>query len=244
MSLNYVHRDEPTKRYSLGYSAFRLGRPGHVAHSVARFATPFLKRLAHGLNGTAYMAGLSGPEIRVHAEEKGYGREESKPLLSVVADAHATACGKVLLAHRPVIEVRELYAECPLRSHTRNTITNFSVLAKELQATRRRGFAVDDQEYLVGVRSVAVPLVSPDGLVTFAVGIASPVDRLPTGHIDAVAAHIRSVTRDIAAYIVDFGPRRAEALSKATQRRRGHPRRVAKVKSIRKEADKINWSSS
>ena len=83
--------------------------------------------------------------------------------------AHATAMGKVLLADLEPVAVRELAERHPLVRFTGSTLGSVDELLAELPEVARQGYAVSDQEWEVGLRSVAAPVRSRDGRVVAAV---------------------------------------------------------------------------
>jgi DNA-binding IclR family transcriptional regulator len=80
------------------------------------------------------------------------------------APAHATALGKAILAFR-----RGLVACTP------NTITEPAALREELRRTRGRGYAVDQEEFIQGIRCVAVPVRGESGKIEGALSVSGSV---------------------------------------------------------------------
>ena len=93
----------------------------------------------------------------------------------------------------------EWFGEFPLEQKTDNTLVTPEALHGELEATRRRGFAVDDQENEVGVNCVAIPVfldgsADPSGAVSVsAVTFRCPLARL----VDAVPAIRETIARHL-----------------------------------------------
>jgi DNA-binding IclR family transcriptional regulator len=98
--------------------------------------------------------------------------------------AHATAGGKVLLAHRH--PWRESVLERPLERMTERTVVDPDALRDECQAIVDRGFAFEDGEYLEGLQSVAAPVVDETGEVMIAVALTGSRELDVTTHIDTV----------------------------------------------------------
>ena len=71
--------------------------------------------------------------------------------IGTMAPLHCTALGKVLLAFGDI----QPAAELPV--YTPQTITDATELARQLERTRELGYALDDEEYTVGVRCLAAP---------------------------------------------------------------------------------------
>jgi IclR family acetate operon transcriptional repressor len=77
--------------------------------------------------------------------------------------AHCSSSGKLFLAQMSAAQRRRLLAQAPLLRFTGNTITDPAVLEHELADSLRRGYAVDNEEYLPGLQYVAVPVESARG---------------------------------------------------------------------------------
>jgi len=174
----YVHHDERTRKYSLGYASFRLAQPDHVLRTVRRMSQYFLSQLAEQLGETVLLAELHGPRLCIYAAGKGLHSSPYGVRLGSFLDAHATAPGKMLLAHRPLREVEAMYQGQLLTAYTDATITSTTRIKIALKQVRQQAFAIEDGEYLAGVRGVAVPIVPPKGGVRFVIAVAAPSDRL------------------------------------------------------------------
>lgn len=91
---------------------------------------------------------------------------------------HATALGKAILAHLPEDRVATILDRRGLPEKTSATITDRATLLAELETTRDRGYAVDDEEYARGVRCVALPVTGDSGEVIGAVSVSAPASRV------------------------------------------------------------------
>jgi DNA-binding IclR family transcriptional regulator len=92
---------------------------------------------------------------------------------------HCCASGKLLLAFKSAQERAEIVASLPLPRFTDRTITNRQLLASELDRIAANGYAVDNEEYVVGVACVAVPVKLAGGDVVAAVAVHAATARLP-----------------------------------------------------------------
>ena len=85
---------------------------------------------------------------------------------------HASAAGKLLLAHRDAWRDRLL--ALPLSRYTEATIVDPERLAAELEATRARGFATEREEHRPGWHAIAAPFaIDPGEVAAIAVGCAA-----------------------------------------------------------------------
>ena len=99
--------------------------------------------------------------------------------------AHCTSGGKVLLAFLEKPLRNALIRSRPLTAHTETTITGPDALEAELDAIFEQGYALNDQEYTVGVIGAAVPILTDDGRALGALAVHGPSQRLTLA--DAVA---------------------------------------------------------
>ncbi len=88
-----------------------------------------------------------------------------------LAPLHCTALGKAFLAFGDTQNAGVL------EKFTANTITGNDELQAEIGATRRRGYAIDNEEFSAGVSCVAAPVYDADGRMAAAVGLSGPAAR-------------------------------------------------------------------
>ena len=92
--------------------------------------------------------------------------------------AYCTSMGRVLLAYLPTEQLEQYLAKAVLTAHTSRTITSVEKLRLALRNVRRNGYALVDQEYEVGLRSLAVPVYAPSGRVVATVNLSGNAPRL------------------------------------------------------------------
>jgi IclR family pca regulon transcriptional regulator len=95
--------------------------------------------------------------------------------------------GRVLLAGLEADARTRFLKRVKLRQYTDRTITDRHALAAELDKVASQGFAIVDQELEPGLRSCAVPIARPDGVVIAALNVG----------VHASRADVASLTRDV-----------------------------------------------
>ena len=87
----------------------------------------------------------------------------------------AGAVGKVILAGKRDDEVISLIREKGLPSYSPRAIVDEDEYLAALSQVREQGFATDDEEYLSGIRAVAVAVANPEGppMAVWVVGLTS-----------------------------------------------------------------------
>ena len=165
----YVRQDAATKRYRLSWKMLQLHDVTASVVDYADLARPHLEELAAKVAEDTGMAVLEGNQVR-HVI-----RVSSSRIISAnvrpgsVYPPHATAMGKVLLAHLEPSVLRELLARRPLERFTPTTVTDIDLLLDDLREVARRGYAVSDAEWEPGLHSLAAPVRTRDGRVVAAV---------------------------------------------------------------------------
>lgn len=159
----FVERDDDSRAYRLGYALLELGNAVLRRLDLRQVARPYLVRLRDSTGETAVLHAPNGQGALI------IERAESEHQLKVVAPLgyplppFAGAVAKVLLAGHPEQELTNLLAGRSLPAFTSHSITDPGRYLKELARVRRRGYAVDDEEYLPGVRAVSAPILDDRG---------------------------------------------------------------------------------
>lgn len=167
--------------YVLGDEYLRLAFRNLDGRPETPRVQPLLEELAVTYGETAHYAVLSGTDIVYRAKmDPPQGAVRLTSVIGGRNPAYRTAVGKVLLSTRlfDLAQVRDWFGADRLPPKTPQTITSPEALLAELQATRLRGFGIDDQENEVGINCVAIP-VHLDGSDT------------PTGAISVSAVSFR-----------------------------------------------------
>jgi len=99
-------------------------------------------------------------------------REEPKRYL------HYSASGKAMLAEFSEEKVQRIIDEHGLERRTDNTITNPEQLFENLETVSERGFALNDEEQVNGLRAVGAAIEDPDGNVVGAISLSAPKHRM------------------------------------------------------------------
>jgi DNA-binding IclR family transcriptional regulator len=196
---SYVERSEDTDRYRIGVGLFERGSIYIQTTTLEAQAREPLAELAAACNQTASLAVLDGnmivhiaviqPEraIRYYAP---VGQREM---------AHCTGLGKALLSGLPDDLVLELYADGDLPRRTPNTIASIEALVAQLDLVRTKGYAIDDQEGVEGLRCVAAQIFNDRKTVVAAVSASGAAMEFDDDTIpflrDAVQATARKVSR-------------------------------------------------
>ena len=101
--------------------------------------------------------------------------------------AYCVSGGKVLLGHLPKELRSRLLRSARLKAHTDNTITKVADLEAALDEVRMAGYAINDEEFSVGIGGLGVPILDGTERPVAALALHAPLARLS---VDGMLVHL------------------------------------------------------
>lgn len=173
----WAEYDEAGRCYALGIRTLEAGNAYTRSVGLVDRAAPLLEQIRDTLDETVQLSVLDGLQNVYVAKMDG---RQALTLASEVGrrlPAHATGVGKVLLAGLSRAELDGRLTGVQLAKITPNTITAPDELHAQLERIRQRGFGMDNEEYTIGVRCVAVPIRDHDRRTVAALSVSVPTAR-------------------------------------------------------------------
>jgi DNA-binding IclR family transcriptional regulator len=158
VSLGYLRRDGATKRYEVGPAVLRLGYGYLENRQLSQIALPVMRDLRDALQETVNLSTLDGTEMVLLESVQGPHLLNMQTRIGGRFQLHCSASGKVALASLPADELGRKLAGLDLIPHTDCTITDRAALAHEAELVRERGYALNDEEHVIGLNAVAAPI--------------------------------------------------------------------------------------
>jgi IclR family transcriptional regulator, KDG regulon repressor len=160
---------------------------------LALAARPAVTRLHEETGLTAHLAipSYRSSLCLVHRA----GGPNARPQLRELVPVHATAAGKVLLAFRD--PWRHDVLSRPLEPVTTRTLVDPEALSAEAERIVERGHAIDDGEFLPGLRGVAVPVRDATGAVPASLAVAGPAEELELELVDGLVGRLQARAAEI-----------------------------------------------
>jgi DNA-binding IclR family transcriptional regulator len=193
---DYVQRDGDSSPYRIGFRAFQVGNRYLSGRTVMGATHPLMKELASRFpQSAAHLAVLSPTETRIVYVDI-VSLNATLPLNPVGSShyAHCTALGKCLLAGLSEEALARRLAHIELPQLTAHTITDVEKLSAQLQQIREQGYAMDDEESLMGNLCVAVPVKDRRG-VTVAALSTSHAKRAMAKDISEIIDYMDQIAR-------------------------------------------------
>lgn len=203
--LGYVRRDGalfvPTPRLlDLGYSYLST-------LPLADVAQPHLEKVVERLHHSSSVAVLDGLECVYVARVPARRVITTTLVVGSRVPAHATALGKVLLAYLPPEELNAYFSHAQAQQrYTLRTICDQPRLRKALRDVRACGWACADEEYNVGLRTIAAPIFDRSGHVKAAIDVAGAdalvsMSEMREDHLPVVLRAARDISRALGARV-------------------------------------------
>jgi len=176
--LGAVLRDPLSKKYKLGFTLLEIGRSAYSRIDLQTSARPVTEELMERTQTSVFLGILNWGQVTIlDVVESRQGLNITAPIGSTIP-LFAGAVGKVFLAAMPDDQTARIIKSKGLPRFTDNSILDMDLYFSELNQVREKGYAVDDEEYILGVRAVASPLMGLGQLrsAIWAVGFKASLD--------------------------------------------------------------------
>lgn len=171
-ALNYVSYDSSSKMYCLSPRVLSLGYNVLSSMDLREVALPILQELSDRTGQNVNLGILDGYEI-VYLE-----RIKKRQILNIDLhvgsrlSAHNTSIGQVILAFMDENELRDKLKEIQKKYEGEDPDKEKTEkLYKKLMEIRSKGFAINDEEYVKGLRAIAAPIFNHSGKVEAGINI-------------------------------------------------------------------------
>ncbi|MDR2487646.1 MAG: IclR family transcriptional regulator [Clostridiales Family XIII bacterium] len=197
VSVGYLTKETDTGNYRLGLHLFEIGNKISRKLDERKIAKPYMEQLSERTGETVHLAVLEDGEVLY------INKQESNSSIRIITEsgiklpAHCTGVGKALLSGLCDERIKEIAKKKGLAKYTETTITGISRLLKDIERIRAQGFAADDQEFMVGLRCVAIPIRNIGGEVVCAISISGPVSRMSGELFEMKKRHLMKAARSI-----------------------------------------------
>lgn len=174
----YVEQIYESERYRVGLRALHLASASMSGLSLREVGLPVLEALNRASGETVVTAVLDPSDDVVTIDH--VDAEHPVGLRTYIGShrpAYCSASGKAMLAFLPEARVDAILRR-GMPACTPQTITDPTQLKAQLWEVVQRGFAIDDQERIEGVRCVAAPVFDLSGRLAGAVSLMAPSMRM------------------------------------------------------------------
>ncbi|MEZ5930737.1 MAG: IclR family transcriptional regulator [Alphaproteobacteria bacterium] len=197
----FVTMDRERKLWFIGVTAFQVGAGFLRNRKVVDLARPLMRDLM-AETGESVNLGIEDngaivylAQIECHNPIRAFHRPGTRTMI------HSSAMGKAILASWSDQAIKKLMEKVGMPGFTRKTLTNDRRFFADLEKTRERQWAFDDEEATIGMRCVAAAVYNEFSEVVAAVSISGPTTRLTYDRIGELGPRIKRAAAEMTAAI-------------------------------------------
>ena len=193
----YLERVRDRGKYCLGQRFLRFYDPLNEIARLKDIALVFMQKLSRDIDESITLSVRAGSEL---ADIACVVSSQKLQLISREGETlplHCTSAGKIFLAQMDSDNLRIVLGNKGLPARTTNTITDLNLLNKELAIVRREGVAFDDEEYEIGIRSIAAQVKGKDGIVIAVLAVVGPSVRISVQKMRELIPVMKSCSMEI-----------------------------------------------
>jgi IclR family KDG regulon transcriptional repressor len=193
----YYIEQNSLDEYRLSQKMIQMGMSAQNNINLSQIVRPYLLDLSKQFGESAILAGFD--QHGVYYMDKA----ESPHAVRIViepgkrAPGHCVASGKMFLSYLSTEELKQYVDRHPLIGYTENTITEFSSLKQELEEIKKLGYAVDHEEYEVGLKGIASPIYNYSGKMVAALCVAGVSMRIPDNEVTSISKALKEMAKTI-----------------------------------------------
>jgi DNA-binding IclR family transcriptional regulator len=171
VELNYLKKDPQTKLLSLGQRAYLLGLSLVNSFTLLDVVKPFIDEV-HDRHNISIDSCILEEQALLQLYFRGAKDAPTYQAHIINPAIHCSGLGKAILAYLPEDERTALVGRLRLVQRTDRSITDKRELLADLERTRNRGYAINNEEYIKGLFTIATPFFNqesgrPVGAVSF-----------------------------------------------------------------------------
>lgn len=192
----YLEKTSKTNKYRLGIKFYEMGKLVESRMDLRSEAKPYNQKLAEKYRLVVHVAQMIDDEIIYIDKEdiKDFTIDYSYP--GKRANMHCTAVGKALMAYLPDERIERILRK-PMKRFTPKTITDPDELRQVLHQVREKGYAMDNEETVIGSMCIAAPVFTDKQRPIAAISCTGPTIRFTENVVETLSKDIVGYTARI-----------------------------------------------
>jgi IclR family transcriptional regulator, KDG regulon repressor len=197
----FVEQDPKTRKYRMGRAVQRLALATVQRCQLSDKAQSVLTRLGQHIGASTHLGILDGHGMEIVWVDHACGDNglTFNTHLAGPDRLHCTAVGKIILASLDPAAVNAALTGHGMVRRTCRTIRDVGVLEQELEQVRRRGYALDHEEWADGVCCIGSPVRDQSGAIVGAVSASMPASRFARWDESRLGARLKTAAEDLSA---------------------------------------------
>lgn len=188
-------------KYAIDWRLSQLGGMALNKVSLIKTVRPYLEELSKELKETVNLAVLHEGEVIYidKIESPNFLRTDLR--VGTRVPATASGLGKAILSTYSEEELASFLAKYPLRKYTERSIVDKENFIKNMRLTAERGFSIDDEELIQGVRCIGTPIKDWRNKAVAAISVATPSVRMDMDKAQEVGEMLKKIAVDISRHL-------------------------------------------
>src|ERR1700694_5511848 len=195
----FVQFDRYESKWHVGAQSFAVGATFARRRNFVAPAMPYLRKLRDLTRETANLAVVDDESIIVLTRME--SREIMRSLTKVGGRVAmvASGVGKAVLATYSDADINAIICRQGMPRLTEKSIVRPSELVRQIEAIRRQGYAVDDEEARIGLRCVAAVVYNDCGEPLAAISVSGMTSRVTDDRLPALGRTVGGVAAELTA---------------------------------------------
>lgn len=177
--------------YTTGFKIIELAGTNINNLELLTEAKPFLSRIMRELDLNAHLGILDGPDVIYMEKLEVHSNSQQYTQIGHKSPGFCSSIGKCLMAGMSSEELGDVLDMCDFKRYTANTITDRREFIRHLRQVRLQGWAMDDEEYETGQRSVGATVYDYRGLPVAAISAGGSTNELTADKIDETIEKVK-----------------------------------------------------
>ncbi len=193
----FVDFSPHVQQWSVGIGAFRVGNAYLNRTNLVEAAQAPMRQLMEETGETANL-GVADNGFIVFISQI----ETQNPIRAMFragtrSQMHASGIGKAMLAYMPKEAALKLINANGLPEFTPHTLTSVDRIFNDLELTKNRGWAFDNEERYSGMRCIASAIFDRQGTPIAGVSVSGPAARFTDERIERIGHSVTAVAKQI-----------------------------------------------
>lgn len=197
VDLEFLSQDPETRKYCLGRKLYELGTVFTSNIKINQVGAMSAQQLAAKFGLAVNLAIWDHGSVMMTFRGLSNYQNLQSQQFAPRFPAYCSSQGKAILSALPEDRLTQYLNTTRLIAYTPNTITDKKRLIKELHQTRERGFAVDHEEFLIGISCIGAPVLDNTGFPVGAISISGNGEQIFGKKMKRLASDLMQTAMEI-----------------------------------------------
>lgn len=179
LAYDFVEKIHNGSSYKLGWGLYNIGNSVIDQHSLngSNFY-PILDKISKKFSETVNLGITNGNDVIIMSKVEPNVKIRANVVIGGCEPLYCTSLGKLFLSQFSVQEVRDYYKNNKIERFTNNTIVTVEDMFEELVTVKNNGYAIDNEEFSIGLICIAMPICDYTGKIVAAISVSGPSERM------------------------------------------------------------------